>query len=76
MKAIIKGNKAFCPVCEEHNYRVMSYKEVTYKGKPTTEFTCRCLKCDSRFTYLHNVMLDETERFVADDAEIEEVENE
>lgn len=74
-KAVIKENKACCPVCGEHNYRVLSksYRSVlTSKGK-ATEIKAECVKCENRFTYMLQSRIKEDIRFIEDESKITEI---
>lgn len=50
-KAVIKNNKAYCPSCEQHDYRVQG----AYQEYNEDEKCCRveviCNKCNTQFNY-------------------------
>ncbi|MEG1256631.1 hypothetical protein [Clostridium sp.] len=71
MKAAIRDNKAHCPICGEHDYKIASYKEVYAEDEKVVEFSCRCVKCDSRFTYLCKLGMESDKRFVVDEDVVE-----
>lgn len=47
MKAIIKDNKAYCPNCEAHDYRLIDYS----CKEAITTFECKCRRCSCNFNY-------------------------
>ena len=59
MKAEIKNNRAYCPICHERNYKVLADKHRTVSTSKGTaiEFTARC-KCGQEFTYLAIIKID------------------
>lgn len=60
MKAEIKNNRAYCPICHERNYKVLADKHRTVETSKGTaiEFTARC-KCGQVFTYLAIINIDD-----------------
>lgn len=63
MKAKIINNYPFCPNCKEDIY-IIDYKQVEFEGENYTEFICRCKKCKEIVTYLADVKMESTKRFV------------
>lgn len=51
LKAVVKDNKCYCPVCKENDYHLTSdYKGVKIKGIPCTEFVAKCV-CGELFYF-------------------------
>lgn len=46
-KAIIKVNKAYCPNCEQHDYKVTG----TFQEEQSCRIEARCNKCSCIFNY-------------------------
>lgn len=63
MNGKIINNKAHCPFCEAHNYRIGDIKW-TPQG---TQVTGICRQCDREFEYLLNVKVhnEDTKRFTS-----------
>lgn len=47
MKAIIENNKAYCPVCSQHDYRITGYG----LEEGHINFECKCRSCNENFNY-------------------------
>lgn len=62
-KAIINSNKAYCPVCEEHDYRIISYVEEYTGASKYCRIEARCKKCDENFNYNYRCTNMKDERF-------------
>lgn len=78
MRAKIVKNKVCCPICGKELGNTADYKEVIVNGKSYTEFKRYCdnKQCTSKletYSYLLDLTLEESIRFVVDEKEIKEV---
>ena len=78
MKALIKDNNVYCPVCESELGTIKEYKQVTYNGKSYTEFICYCTKknCWTESSYIADIRMEGTIRFVVDEKDLNELKDE
>lgn len=60
MNAIIKDNKAYCPFCNEYDYRVTDCKQIE-RG---TQMQVICRKCNREFEYIVKLTIENALRFV------------
>lgn len=72
MKAVVKDNKAYCPRCEERDYRVIDVKEA---GEGAVKYFVRC-KCEAEFEYCKTVKIGHEKVFTESDKEGETVQEE
>ena len=78
MKATIIDNKVFCRVCGNELGNTKEYKQVEYQGESYTEFIRYCSQrnCRNTGSYLLDLRVDNSIRFVADENELIEVKDE
>ena len=68
--AIIKDNKAYCPSCGLHKYKLFTsaYRLVNTKSNgKAVEYKCECLQCGTTFKYLRTLRIGLEKSFVDDD---------
>lgn len=59
MKATIKDNKAYCPVCDTRDYRIISHG----LEDGSIYFECKCKSCNGNFNYKYNCKNMKDKRF-------------
>ena len=57
MKALIKDNNVYCPVCESPLGTIKDYRQVICNGESYTEFKCYCTKknCWTESKYITDI---------------------
>lgn len=63
MKAKIKDNKAYCPICGKSNYMVTDYQQ-TGEG---TLMTVLCKDCHHEFEYILNASMECNKRSIEEE---------
>ena len=76
VKAKIKDNKVYCPMCEKQDFRIdhVNYKLYkTPKMGNATLFTCNCSRCNLEFGYFLKLTVKDKIHFIEDLSKCEEL---